>query len=124
MNDHSFYLTRLSIIFRVGAIHGLPLLMIKVAKTSEIPLNAGKIVQVSNEVIAVFNVDGKFCAVDNSCPHRGGPLGEGDLNGSVVTCPWHSWQFDVATGECPDIPGEKLKTYPCVVEGEDILIEI
>lgn len=98
--------------------------MIKVGKTSEIPINSGKSVQVKDDIIAIFNVDGKFCAVDNSCPHRGGPLGEGDLSGSVVTCPWHSWQFDVVTGACPDIPGEKIKIYSCKVEGDDILIEL
>jgi len=98
--------------------------MIKVAKTSDISPNSGKVVQSGSEVLAVFNIDGKFCVVDNSCPHRGGPLGEGDLNGTVVTCPWHSWQFDVVTGECPDIPGEKIKTYSCKIEGEDIFVEI
>ncbi len=49
-------------------------------------------------IFAVYNVDGKFCVLDGICPHAGGPLGKGTLNGQVVTCPWHGWQFDVKNG--------------------------
>jgi nitrite reductase/ring-hydroxylating ferredoxin subunit len=52
-----------------------------------------------DKVIALFNVDGKFYALDGICPHQGGPLGKGSLNGCVVTCPWHGFQFDVTTGQ-------------------------
>ena len=48
--------------------------------------------------IALFNVDGTFYAMDNSCPHAGGPLGEGKVNGGIVECPWHGWRFDIRTG--------------------------
>ena len=50
-------------------------------------------------VVALFNVDGEFFALDGVCPHQGGPLGEGELLGCIVTCPWHGWQFDVRTGQ-------------------------
>ncbi len=97
---------------------------VKVARVSDIPLHFGKVLKAGEELVAVFNVNGTFYAIDNSCPHRGGYLGEGDLNGTVVTCPLHAWRYDVVSGLSPDIPDEKVKTYPCKVEGEDILVEI
>jgi nitrite reductase/ring-hydroxylating ferredoxin subunit len=51
-----------------------------------------------HQVVALFNVDGQFYALDGVCPHQGGPLGQGALEGCVITCPWHGWQFDVRTG--------------------------
>lgn len=95
-----------------------------VAKISDIPNNCGKMFIVGEEHIAVFNKDGTFYAIDNSCTHRGGPLADGELDGTLITCPWHCWRFDVTNGECPDIPGEKIKTYVCKVEGDNILVEI
>ena len=74
---------------------------------------------------AVFNVDGKFCATQAECPHARGPLADGDLNGSTVTCPYHGSQFDVSNGEVLRGPAvEPLKTYPVVVEGEVGRIDI
>lgn len=52
-----------------------------------------------DRIVALFNVDGSFHALDGICPHQGGPLGKGTLTGCIVTCPWHGWQFDVATGK-------------------------
>lgn len=97
---------------------------VKISKKDDIPINHGKVLQVKAEVIALFNVDGKFYAIDNTCPHRGGPLGEGDLDGCVVTCPWHGWNFDVTTGCSQDIPDEKIKTYSCKVEGDEVFVDI
>lgn len=51
-----------------------------------------------DHVVAIFNVDGQFYALDGVCPHQGGPLGEGTLEGGIVTCPWHGWQFNVRSG--------------------------
>lgn len=50
-------------------------------------------------MVALFNVEGTIHALDGICPHQGGPLGKGKLHGCIVTCPWHGWQFDVATGQ-------------------------
>lgn len=72
---------------------------ITVATTHEIPPGTGKTVDVDGVWIAVFNVEGVFYAIDNSCPHAGGPLGEGKLCGTVVECPWHGWKFDILTGQ-------------------------
>ena len=62
---------------------------VKVAQASELEPNLGKLVEVQGKKIALFNVDGKFHAIDNTCTHRGGPLSEGELEGDEVTCPWH-----------------------------------
>ena len=62
--------------------------------------------------IALFNVDGDILALDNTCPHAGGPLGEGSLEGEVVECPWHGWEFNVRTGQCLENPAPEW-TVPC-----------
>jgi nitrite reductase/ring-hydroxylating ferredoxin subunit len=97
--------------------------LIRVAGTAEIAAGSGIVVEVKGQAIAVFNVTGAFHAIDNTCVHRGGPLGEGELEGNVVTCPWHSWQYDVTTGMCKNSPAAKVKSYPVQVQGTDILVE-
>ena len=67
----------------------------------------------------VFNVDGSFCATQATCPHRGGPLGQGKLDGSTVTCPLHGSQFNVCSGDVLRGPAiEPLMTYRVVVDGD------
>ena len=96
----------------------------KVAKFSEIQEGKSIVVEVDNKPIAIFNVAGKFYALDNVCPHRGGPLGEGYLEGLEVTCPWHAWSFNVTTGDCESQPGFKQPTYRVKIEGDDITVEV
>jgi NAD(P)H-dependent nitrite reductase small subunit len=97
---------------------------IKVAKTSDLPAGQGKVVEADGREVALFNVGGVFHAIDNTCKHRGGPLGEGELDGTVVTCPLHAWTYDVTTGECFDDPSCPVQTFPVKIEGDDILIEL
>ena len=98
--------------------------MVKVARAGEIGPGEGKTVEANGREIAVFNVGGAFHAIDNTCKHRGGPLGEGELDGTVVTCPLHAWTYDVTTGECFDDPACAVQSFPVKIEGEDVLIEI
>jgi len=70
----------------------------RLCAAGDLPPGTGRTFHVEGREIALFNVDGRFHAIDNVCCHAGGPLGEGMLRGAVVTCPWHSWQFDVTTG--------------------------
>ena len=94
----------------------------KVATIYDIPSGRGKHVMAHGKPMALFNVNGSFYAVNQICPHMGGPLSEGTLNGNVVTCPWHGWTFCVDTG-LPDHPGgHSVSAYDVKVEGEDILI--
>ena len=95
---------------------------VKVAAIGEIKSGSGKLVDVGGKEIALFNVDGTFYAMDNTCPHRGGALAEGSLDGNVVACPWHGWQFDVTTGECLTNPAAQQTQYQIKLEGDDILI--
>jgi len=97
--------------------------LIKVATVADIADGAGKTVEAAGKQIALFNVGGKFYAIDNACKHRGGPLGEGEVDGGMVTCPWHGWEYDVTTGANLDDPSVRLGCYPVKVEGNDILIE-
>ncbi len=97
---------------------------VKVAAVTEIQPGQGKAVAVADREIALFNCGGQFYAIDNTCPHHGGPLGDGDLDGSVVTCPWHGWRFDVRTGVSPVVPSAKVNRFEVKVEGNDILVAI
>ena len=77
-----------------------------------------------DRVVALFNVDGTFHALDGICPHQGGPLGKGVLAGCVVTCPWHGWQFDVQTGKTPLNSRLKQQVFEVKVEGNDVLVQV
>ena len=94
----------------------------KVATTSELSSGAGKKVELNGKEIALFNIDGKFYALDDMCPHRGGSLSEGSCEDKVVACPWHGWQYDVATGACLTSPSVQQQTYEVKVEGNDVLV--
>jgi nitrite reductase (NADH) small subunit len=97
---------------------------VRVAAVSEIPIGQGKTVEIDGKAIAVFNCKGAFYAIDNTCKHEGGPLGEGELAGTVVTCPWHGWTYDVTTGVSPDDPDCAVESYEVKVEGGDILVNV
>lgn len=96
---------------------------VKVAETSEIPPGRLKLVDVRGERVAVANVGGSFFAFSDECTHDGGPLSEGDLDGEVVTCPWHFSRFNVRTGEIVESPAEEVvQTYETRVDGDAVLI--
>jgi len=97
---------------------------VKAVKKGEIAEGSGKICEIEGKAIAVFNVGGKFYALDNTCRHQGGPLGEGFLDGKEVTCPWHAWVYNIETGACLSESDVKLATYPLKIEGDDILVEV
>ena len=96
----------------------------KVAAIEEIPIGQAKKVRVGNKDMAIFNVQGTFYAIDDSCPHRGGPLSEGELEGLEVTCPWHGAAFNITTGAhlCPPA-NSGIITYKVQVIGNEVMIE-
>ena len=96
---------------------------VKAARRGEIPDGGGKTVEIGGRQIALFNAGGQLYAIDNTCRHRGGPLGEGDLIGTTVVCPWHGWEYDVTNGQAIDDPGVKIACFAVRVDGDDILIE-
>jgi nitrite reductase (NADH) small subunit/3-phenylpropionate/trans-cinnamate dioxygenase ferredoxin subunit len=97
---------------------------VTIGKVSDLNPGQGKVVEAEGKVIALFNVGGTFHAIDNTCKHRGGPLGEGELEGSVVTCPWHGWQYDVTNGKCVFNPGVTVTCFETRVEGDEVRVEI
>ena len=99
--------------------------MLKVAETKDVPPGTAIAVEVSGQKVALFNTDGTYYAIDDTCTHAGGPLSEGDVNGTEVTCPWHGATFDVASGGVlgPPAPGG-VKAYKVQVVGDDIKIEV
>lgn len=98
---------------------------IRVAATDEVASGQAKCVEAGGKTIALFNVDGNFYAIDNTCTHRGGPLCEGELDGDEVTCPWHGAIFNVRTGNMLGPPAPRgVARYPVRVQGAEVEIEV
>ncbi|HKZ00704.1 MAG TPA: non-heme iron oxygenase ferredoxin subunit [Pyrinomonadaceae bacterium] len=98
---------------------------VNVAKTAEIAPGQAKMVEANDKKIALFNVDGSFYAIEDTCTHAGGPLSEGELDGPRVTCPWHRSIFNVTTGEVLGPPaGRGVTRYNTRVEGDDVGVEV
>jgi nitrite reductase/ring-hydroxylating ferredoxin subunit len=99
---------------------------IKVAKTSDLPAGQAVVIEVGGRTIALFNVKGEFFALDNTCMHRGGPLGEGfvDQINLTVQCPWHGWIYSLATGASPIDSMAKVERFEVKVEGEEVMIAL
>jgi nitrite reductase/ring-hydroxylating ferredoxin subunit len=98
---------------------------VTVGKTSDIPPGAGAQLEISGKKIAVFNCDGDFYAIDDTCTHRGGPLSEGLVVGEEVECPWHGARFNLKSGAhlCPPAP-RGVTAYPVQVVGEEVRIDL
>ena len=77
-----------------------------------------------HEAVHKAALRGQVYALDNACAHRGGPLGEGDLEGSVVMCPWHAWRWDVTTGANVNNPAVKVACFPVTVTGGEVFVEV
>ncbi|MFN7973148.1 MAG: Rieske (2Fe-2S) protein [Acidobacteriota bacterium] len=95
---------------------------VKVGRKVDVAQGCGKVVDVGGKPVALFNDEGTFHAIHNTCVHRGGPLGDGDLAGNIVTCPWHGWEYDVTTGACQTNPQAKVASYEVKLEGDEILV--
>jgi nitrite reductase (NADH) small subunit len=98
--------------------------LVRVVASSELLPGQGRVVRADDLEIALFNVDGSFYAIGNTCRHRGGPLGEGSLEGSVVTCPWHGWEYDVTSGVSRVNPAMRVPVYRTEVKGDEVFIEL
>ncbi len=96
--------------------------LVELAKITDVPQGRARVCVAGDRKVAVYHTAEGFFASDNVCPHRGGPLGEGDLAGNEITCPWHLWGFDVRTGQCMGNPGISITTHGVTVEGDRILV--
>ena len=97
---------------------------VTVAAIEDIPPGTGRTVEVNGIGIALFNVDGSFYALDNTCPHAGGPLGEGRLDGLVIECPWHGWRFNVQTGARPENPEITVVCCHVRIDGNQVQVAL
>ncbi len=97
---------------------------VRVASVAEVPPGMVRQVEVRGRRIALANVNGEFFALDDTCPHRGGPLGMGFLEGMRLECPLHAWQFDLRTGEFAGDPAVRVPTYQVRIEGGDVLVAL
>ena len=86
----------------------------------------GKVIEAEAEGVSVClaRINGDLAAIDNWCPHRGGPLGQGWVEGGAVVCPWHAWAFDLRTGDALPPERARVDTFPVRVEGADVLVDI
>lgn len=89
------------------------------ASLGDIPPGESLHVQLEGLQLGLFNVDGALYAIDNACPHKGGFLSQGTLNGTVVTCPLHAWKFELTNGECLHPSETCVRTYPVRVQNAE-----
>ncbi|MGB2623687.1 MAG: Rieske 2Fe-2S domain-containing protein [Candidatus Acidiferrum sp.] len=96
----------------------------RAGKIAELAAGTIRQFQVAGTAVALANVEGKFYAINDVCVHRGGPLGEGELEDKVVTCPWHGWQYDVTTGKVSQNPSMGVACYATEVRGDEIFVDV
>ena len=97
---------------------------VRMATLDEIPPGSTKEVEHDGRIFAIYNLDGRLAATDGICPHQGGPLAEGVLTGTVVTCPWHGWQFDVTDGRSGFGERVRIPTFEVKVEGGAVFVAV
>jgi len=97
---------------------------VKVGSLAALPPGSVMEAEVGDYTFALCNVEGEVHALDGICPHAGGPLGQGNLEGNLLVCPWHAWEYDCRTGINDGDENVKLDTFPVKIEGDDILIDV
>jgi nitrite reductase (NADH) small subunit len=96
-----------------------------VASVDDIEAGTGTVIDTGEATIALFNTDGDFYAIGNECTHQGGPLGDGELDDTTVTCPWHGAEFDVTSGDCLALPATNpVPEYEVKVEDGEIRVAL
>jgi nitrite reductase (NADH) small subunit len=97
----------------------------KLANVSDLPpVDEAKEFPCGTKTICIANVNGTYSAMDNICPHRGGPLGQGMIENGKVVCPWHGWAWDAKTGAAVQDPNVKVTIYPLKIENGDVIVQI
>jgi nitrite reductase (NADH) small subunit len=99
---------------------------VKVTNTADLTPGNGMVVEVAGRPVALFNVDGVFYALDNTCAHRGGPLGEGyvDPANLTVQCPWHGWVYSLVSGASPVDSFARVQKFEVKVEGDEVNVAL
>ena len=98
---------------------------VEVAKKSEVPEAGAIVVEVEGKRLALINLSGEIYAIDDDCPHEGGPLSEGTISGEEIECPWHRSHFNIKTGRVTMDPAtEDIATYRVRLIGDAVEVEI
>ena len=97
---------------------------IKVLKCDDLEIGKSAIIEVGEKEIALFNYKGDYYAIDNICPHRGAPLGEGRIEEGILICPNHEWRFELKSGWCPQNPELSTEVYPIKVHEGKIYVRL
>ena len=97
---------------------------IKVLKCDDLEIGKSAIIEVGDKEIALFNYKGDYYAIDNICPHRGAPLGEGRIEEGILICPNHEWRFELKSGWCPQNPELSTEVYPIKVHEDKIYVRL
>lgn len=97
---------------------------VKLTSLDQLPPGTAREYECEGRIVALFHRDGQIFAIDGVCPHQGGPLADGEIHESEVTCPWHGWRFDLRTGQCLTgrIPDQKI--YEVKIIGSDVLVAV
>lgn len=96
---------------------------VKVANIKDIAKGKSKVIELNGHPVAIFNHNNSFYAIDNVCPHKGAPLNEGVFMGNMVICPWHTWTFDVSSGNCITNPRARISCFEIKIEGDEIFLK-
>jgi nitrite reductase (NADH) small subunit len=97
----------------------------KLTNSSNLPApNTAKEFACRGKEICVANINGEYSAMENTCLHRGGPLGQGMIENGKVVCPWHGWAWDPKTGAALQNPSTKIAVYPLKIENDDVLVDL
>jgi nitrite reductase (NADH) small subunit len=98
---------------------------VRICSRAELPQEGlAKEFSVEGRSLCVANFDGVIRATDNECPHNGGPLSEGQVEGGKIVCPWHAWAFDPVTGEAAHFPEAKVQVYELNIRNSDVLVKL
>src|SRR6266487_3452502 len=97
---------------------------VPICRSREVPLEGAKLVSLQGREIALIRHQQKIDAVENYCPHMGGPLGLGQSKNGIITCPWHRFRFDLQTGASVTNPAMRARVYPVAIEDENLLLTI
>ena len=97
---------------------------IEILNIRDLPVGRATARQIDGKTIALYHTNDGFFATDNVCPHRGGPLADGDLIGNEINCPWHLWGFDVRTGVCTGNAQVRVSAHEVRVEDERVMVKL
>jgi nitrite reductase (NADH) small subunit/3-phenylpropionate/trans-cinnamate dioxygenase ferredoxin subunit len=97
---------------------------VTVACVGAIPEGGGESFVVRGRMIAVFCYQGIYHAIDDLCPHMGASLATGELEGGIVSCPWHAWRFRISDGTWCDNPRIKIDSFPVRLVGDEIQVAV